>query len=92
MKNKDNTKGAVMLAVTRIIVYAILIFLSILCLFSFYMLIINSTRSNAQLQAGFTLLPRDQFFTNLKTPGTTPPSTSPGACSTASSSPPPAPS
>ena len=66
MKNKDNTKGAVMLAVTRIIVYAILIFLSILCLFSFYMLIINSTRSNAQLQAGFTLLPRDHFFDNLK--------------------------
>ncbi len=66
MKNKDNTKGAVMLAVTRIIVYAILIFLSILCLFSFYMLIINSTRSNAQLQAGFTLLPRDHFLDNLK--------------------------
>jgi multiple sugar transport system permease protein len=66
VKNKDNTKGAVMLAVTRIIVYAILIFLSILCLFSFYMLIINSTRSNAQLQAGFTLLPRDHFLDNLK--------------------------
>ena len=66
VNNKDNAKGAVMLLVTRIVVYAILIFLSILCLFSFYMLIINSTRSNAQLQAGFTLFPKDHFFDNLK--------------------------
>ena len=29
------------------------------------MLIINATRSNAQLQAGFTLLPKNNFFTNL---------------------------
>ena len=66
VNNRDNTKGAVMLLVTRIVVYAILIFLSFLCLFSFYMLVINATRSNAQLQAGFTLMPKDNFFTNLK--------------------------
>ena len=66
MKNIENTKGRIQLIVLRVIVYAILIFLSILCLFSFYMLIINATRSNAQLQAGFTLLPKDNFFVNLK--------------------------
>ena len=66
MKNAENTKGKVLLIVSRVVVYAILIFLSALCLFSFYMLIINATRSNAQLQAGFTLAPKDNFFVNLK--------------------------
>ena len=66
MKNAENTKGRVLLILSRIVVYCILIFLSIVCLFSFYMLIINATRSNAQLQAGFTLLPKNNFFVNLK--------------------------
>ena len=77
MKNSENTKGRVHLIIVRVVVYTILIFLSALCLFSFYMLLINATRSNSQLQAGFTLLPKE-----------TPPSISPAACSTASSSPP----
>ncbi len=66
MNNAANTKGKVLLIIARVVVYTILIFLSFLCLFSFYMLIINSTRSNAQLQAGFTLLPKDNFWTNLQ--------------------------
>ncbi len=66
MQNAANTKGRVLLIISRVVVYTILIFLSALCLFSFYMLIINATRSNAQLQAGFTLLPKDRFFENLQ--------------------------
>ena len=66
MNNKENIKGRIQLVAARTVAYIILIFLSVLCLFSFYMLIINATRSNAQLQAGFTLLPRDHFFINLK--------------------------
>ena len=66
MKNADNTKGRIQLLVARFFAYAILIILSVLCLFSFYMLIINATRSNAQLQAGFTLLPNNNFLVNLK--------------------------
>ena len=54
MKNAENTKGRIMLFLSRFVVYAILIFLSVLCLFSFYMMIINASRSNAELQAGFT--------------------------------------
>ena len=65
MENKQNVRARVMLTVSRVVVYAILIFLSVLCLFSFYMLIINATRSNAQLQAGFALLPKGNFFANL---------------------------
>ena len=66
MNNKENTKGRVQLIIARTVAYVILIFLAFLCLFSFYMLIINSTRSNFQLQAGFTLLPKDHFFINFK--------------------------
>ena len=66
MNNAENIKGRIQLIVLRVVVYFILIFLSVLCLFSFYMLVINATRSNAQLQAGFTLLPKNNFFVNLK--------------------------
>ena len=64
--SSDSRRARLMLNISRAVVYAILIFLSAMCLFSFYMLIINSTRSNADLQGGFQLLPGDQFFINLK--------------------------
>ena len=66
MKNTENTKGRILMIIARVVVYTILIFLAVLCLFSFYMLIINATRSNSQLQAGFTLMPKNNFFVNLK--------------------------
>ena len=62
----DSRKAKIQLTISRVVVYAILIFLSILCLFSFYMLFVNATRSNADLQGGFRLLPNNYFFTNLK--------------------------
>lgn len=68
MANKntsDSRKARAMMAVTRGVVYAILVFLTLLCLFSFYMLIINATRSNADLQGGFRLLPSTNFIPNL---------------------------
>ena len=64
--SSDSRKAKLMLNLARAVVYVILIFLSFLCLFSFYMLIINATRSNADLQGGFRLLPSDQFWVNLK--------------------------
>ena len=62
----DNAKGRLKLFLMRVVVYAILIFLTFLCLFFFYLMIINATRSNAQLATGFSLLPKENFFTNLK--------------------------
>ncbi|HHU12657.1 MAG TPA: carbohydrate ABC transporter permease [Clostridiaceae bacterium] len=46
----------------RVLRYVILILLSVLCLFSFYILIVNSTRLHSQIQKGFSILP-DNFFT-----------------------------
>ena len=61
----DSRKARAMLTVSRVLVYALLIFLSILCLFSFYMLIINASRTNADLQGGFKALPQGHFLENL---------------------------
>lgn len=48
------------------IVHLVLIFLSFMCLFFFYILIINATRSHADLQKGFSALPGKYFLANLK--------------------------
>ena len=65
MDNRENTKGRVQLIAARTVAYIILVFLALLCLFSFLMLIINATRDNNQLQAGFTLIPGGHFKDNL---------------------------
>ena len=49
-----------------IFVHVILIALSFLCLFFFYILIVNATRSHAELQRGFPALPGKYFLENLK--------------------------
>lgn len=49
-----------------IIVHLVLILLSFLCLFFFFILIINATRSHAQLQKGFSFIPGGHFMDNLK--------------------------
>ena len=64
--SSDSRKAKAMLTLSRVVVYIILMFLSVLCLFSFYMLSINATRSNADLQGGFRLLPQGNFLINLK--------------------------
>ena len=63
---KEAKRAVIQLTVLRIVVYVILIFLSVLCLFSFVMLFINATRSNGQLQAGFTLIPGGHLMDNFK--------------------------
>lgn len=64
--NADSRSAKISLTVSRGLVYLFLIFMSVLCLFSFYMLIINATRTNADLQGGFRLLPQGNFLANLK--------------------------
>lgn len=52
--------------VRSIIAHIVLILLSFLCLFFFVILIINATRSHAQLQKGFSFIPGEHFLDNLK--------------------------
>ena len=62
--NKTHVKRAG--TAEKILAYAVLAVLSFLCLFFFYILIVNSTRSHADLQKGFSWLPGNYFFENLK--------------------------
>ena len=48
----------------RLVAYIVLILISFLCLFWFYVLFINATRSNSELSAGFTAIPSDHFIEN----------------------------
>lgn len=43
--------------VQSVIAHIVLILLAFMCLFFFYILIINATRSHADLQKGFSALP-----------------------------------
>ena len=49
----------------RTLAYIVLIILSFFCLFWFYVLFINATRSNSQLARGFTALPSVNLGANL---------------------------
>ena len=64
--SRKNRRGRIDLGISRTLAYLFLVLTAVICLFSFYMLIINATRSNAELQAGFTLLPRGNFWANLR--------------------------
>lgn len=50
----------------RLIAYIVLILISFFCLFWFYVLFVNATRSNGELQSGFTLIPSTYLLTNWK--------------------------
>ncbi|MBQ2212984.1 MAG: carbohydrate ABC transporter permease [Erysipelotrichaceae bacterium] len=65
MKKDINTIAAIKLFISRLVVYGILIFLTFLCLFFFYLMFINASRSNAQLQAGFTMIPGGNTIKNF---------------------------
>ena len=66
-KKDDKTSKGFSLSVgtRRIIAYIILVLLTILCLFWFYVLFVNATRSKAQLNHGFTLIPSHYAAKNL---------------------------
>jgi len=49
----------------RIVAYLFLGFLCFLCLFFFYVLLINSTHSHFEIQRGFSFLPGKSFMMNL---------------------------
>ena len=62
MEEKKNTGVAV--HTRRVVAYVVLILVTIMCLFWFYVLFINATRSNSELSAGFTAIPSDHFIEN----------------------------
>lgn len=64
--DETEIKENMSLAGRRTIAHIVLIFLTLLCLFWFYMLLINCTRSNSEIMKGFSWLPGKNFFENWK--------------------------
>ena len=64
MNENLGLKKGIGLHARRVIAYVVLIITTFFCLFWFYVLFINATRSNGELQAGFTLLPSTHLLEN----------------------------
>lgn len=68
MAKKDNQelKAGMGIHARRTIAYIALILISFLCLFWFYVLFINATRSHSDLQSGFSAVPKGNLLENWK--------------------------
>lgn len=49
----------------RVLAYVVLVFLTILCLFWFYLLFVYSTRTHGAIQKGIAFFPEGNFFVNF---------------------------
>lgn len=65
-RKHQRSKEKVFLNLQRTLSYILLILISFLCLFSFYILIVNSTRAHPDIQKGFSMIPGNSLFYNLK--------------------------
>ena len=61
----DKTSKGLSVHTRRVISYVVLVLVTILCLFWFYVLFINATRSHADLTKGFRALPSTNTLKNL---------------------------
>lgn len=66
MSDPNKKQKGVGIKTRRTIAYVVLIFMVVLCLFWFYVLIINATRSNGEMSKGFTPIPSKYLLTNWK--------------------------
>jgi len=62
----NKKQGITSLRIKRILITIVLILISIMCLFWFVLLFVNTTRSNGELGRGFTLIPSTHLITNIK--------------------------
>lgn len=65
MSSKGMQKGMGVRA-RRGIAYVVLVIVSVLCLFWFFLLFINATRSHSDLSRGFSMVPGGNLITNIK--------------------------
>ena len=65
MKTHHNTRGGKTAGIRLFFRYILMAILCFLCLFFFYILIINATHSHFEIQRGFSFLPGSSFLMNL---------------------------
>lgn len=65
MKNKETgLKKGLGIKARRAVAYVVLTFISVLCLFWFYVLLVNATRGHSDIQLGFSAIPGDKLLKN----------------------------
>ncbi len=64
MKKENGLKQGLGIHTRRTIAYVTLTIITFFCLFWFYVLFINATRSNGELQSGFTFIPSSHLLEN----------------------------
>lgn len=64
-KNMNSAQHNALLNFKRTFCYIVLVLITILCLFSFYILIVNATRAHPDIQKGFSILPGNSMFVNF---------------------------
>lgn len=64
--NKKDVSGSTALAIRRALCYIALGILTVFCLFSFYMLLINTTRAHVDIQRAFSLVPGKSLIKNIR--------------------------
>ena len=64
--DKVDNKSVSTVKIERFICYVVLIAIVVMCLFPFFILLINATRSHPNIQKGFSFIPGKTFFINLK--------------------------
>lgn len=52
--------------IKSVLLYTFLIFIALLCIIPFYMMVINSTRSNVEISQGIWITPGDQLIANYR--------------------------
>ncbi|SEP76948.1 multiple sugar transport system permease protein [Lachnospiraceae bacterium NE2001] len=62
---EDNRNQGMSIHARRIVAYVVLILVTIMCLFWFYVLFVNATRSKSDLNKGFTMIPGTNLGKNL---------------------------
>ena len=60
----NETKKGMGIHARRILAYVVLVLVSFLCLFWFYVLFVNATRSHGELTKGFTPIPSTYLLKN----------------------------
>ena len=65
-RNKAHKSSKVSLNLYRTICYIVLIIMAFMCLFPFYIMLVNSTRANYDIQKSFTLAFSTNLATNLR--------------------------
>lgn len=61
---KTKVSAGLSIRARKAVAYIVLVILSILCLFWFYVLFVNATRTHADIQSGFSAVPGGNFWNN----------------------------